>query len=122
MWSIGGDVYFRIRKLFLNFPVTVTVTDSSSNVVYSDSKPSSWYLDRWEASGLPFDEYTVTYTDNCGVVLTETVSNPLSGTPAPPGISDIQDTKSKCFDDNSGRLIQTGTTQVTLTIDGHINK
>src|SRR5690554_7329568 len=102
MWGIGNDVYLWCRKYFLNFPVSVTVTDSSNNVVYSDSKLSSWYLDRWEASGLPFDDYTVTYTDKCGVVLTETVSNPLSGTPAPPGISDIQYTKWKCFDDNSG--------------------
>lgn len=111
---------YGVENIFLNFPVSVTVTDSSNNVVYSDSKLSSWYLDRWEASGLPFDDYTVTYTDNCGVVLTETVSNPLSGTPAPPGISDIQYTKWKCFDDNSGSLIQTGTTQVTITIDGYI--
>src|SRR5690554_4806523 len=114
--SVSGSESF-----FLNFPVTVTVTNSSNTEVYTGTEPSSWHLDRWTVANLPLDDYTVTYTDECGVTVSQTVANPnpASGS-QPPSISNIRYSKWRCFSDDMGSLTVTGTTQVFVAVDGYI--
>ncbi len=109
------------ENFFLNFPVQVEIKNSSGAVVHTQTVNSSYSLDNWTKDGLSMGDYTVTYTDECGVSISKTVNSPASGgTPVNPFVEDILYTKWKCFDDLSGSLIETGTTQVTLTIGGYI--
>lgn len=103
---------------FLKYPVSVSIRDSGGAVVYTTIASNYGATNNWVKSGLPMGDYTVTYEDQCGQVLTSPITNPISGS-NPPTVQ-VAYTKHRCFDDNSGSLTLTGATQIALTINGYI--
>lgn len=104
---------------FLNFPVSVTVTNSIGTVVHTYNATTEWWLNNWSVANLPLDTYIVTYTDECSNVLTKTLTNPVLNTD--PITLQVLTSKNKCKrEDPLAGLTVTGSTQVTVVFSGYV--
>ena len=99
------------------FPVGASVKNSSGTVVYTETVNSAYTS--WTTPSLPFDSYTVTYTDGCSpaTAITKTVTNPASV--GPTTLSVKYYVTSECS--TIPQLTVPGATQVLLDIGGYLS-
>lgn len=135
----GGIIFEGTQLSFMNYPVHVTFLDSSGNALptqpqieYIDNNGNNWNLvgnnlnADWEGSGwqskttVPYGNYIIRYTDNCGINVDVPVSNPLIGLGTTPITITDRDfwSKWRCF--GTTPLNQQGTAQIGLAFGGPI--
>ena len=108
---------------FMNFPVTVTIKNETTNTVLQTitiNSTGDWLADQnslnsWISNkfDLTTNQYSITYQDECGTVIQNAIKNFYPINAIVPAVSYTYN-KSKCI---NGPLSQIGTTQIVVSFN-----